>query len=96
MVQGIKEKGSYSQTDNHSCGPIAMNKFATELKKLYAAAKPAARRSANDKVDASILEKVKSPEDLKDENCRNAADNFLRRTALYKLRALSIDREVLE
>jgi hypothetical protein len=24
------------------------------------------------------------------------ADNFLRRTALYELRALSIDREVLE
>ena len=72
LVQGIKKKGSYSQTDNHSCGPIGINQFATELKKLYDAA------SANDKVDASILEKVKSPEELKDENYRNAADLFKR------------------
>jgi hypothetical protein len=29
-------------------------------------------------------------------NIRYFFDNFLRRTALYELRALSIDREVLE
>jgi hypothetical protein len=39
LVQGIKEKDSYIQTDYHSCGPIAINKFATALKKLHNVAK---------------------------------------------------------
>jgi hypothetical protein len=74
-VKGLKFEHTYCQMDNYSCGSIAINRFAMELKKLYDA-KPSATRTVDDKVDASILEKVLSPDDLKEKNCKNAAELF--------------------
>jgi heterodisulfide reductase subunit B len=34
------------------------------------------KRSADEKVDAILLEKIKSPDELKNDNCRNAAVLF--------------------
>jgi hypothetical protein len=57
-------EGGYEQKDNFSCGPIALNRFASQLKSL----------SGDVALDESVNAFVRSPEELMETNVTNAKD----------------------
>ena len=59
--------GGYNQSDNFSCGPIALNRFAERLKKY----------SGGIVSEDGIATSVKTPEELEENNVTNAKDLFL-------------------
>ena len=71
-VRGIMPKDGFQQMDVYSCGPIAINRFASLLKECHDSSKTGLRKECND----SLLPLIKSPDELKENNHRNAAELF--------------------
>ena len=61
--------GGYHQPDDYSCGAIAINHFTSLLKEIDASSKDSVQQECNDGV---LLEKIKIPNELKDNNSCNA------------------------
>ena len=72
-VHGIVLVGGYHQMDDYSCGPIAINHFTSLLKQIHDSSKDRGGQECNDGV---LLEKIKTPNELKDKNSHNAAEIF--------------------
>jgi hypothetical protein len=72
-VEGMWSPASYKQSDIYSCGPIAINRFASELRTMYHALEHVEQPVD---INADLLDKIKSPDELKDNNSRNAAELF--------------------
>jgi hypothetical protein len=73
IVEGMWSPDSYHQEDSHSCGPIALNRFASELHTIYSELEMEVYLG---NVDAAILNRIKTPEQLADNNCKNAAELY--------------------
>jgi hypothetical protein len=89
IVHGMLSPESYIQTDSYTCGPIAINRFASELKKIYDTLKCGQK---SEDIDAEIMDKVKTPDELKDMNSQNAAELFKLLLAT-KMDAFDLDKE---
>jgi hypothetical protein len=74
VVEGMWSPKCYYQKDIHSCGPIALNRFATELHKICEQLKEGQSRIKE--VHPSIICRIKSPEELKEKNSQNAAELY--------------------
>ena len=72
-VCGILPPNGYHQMDDYSCGPIAINRFASLLKEIHDSSKDSVWWECDDGV---LLAKIKTPDELKDNNSRNAAEIF--------------------
>ena len=72
-VCGEVPSGGYHQPDDYSCGPIAINHFASLLKEIHDSSKDSERQECDDGV---LLEKIKTPDELKDNNHHCAAEIF--------------------
>jgi hypothetical protein len=75
IVEGMWSPDYYYQKDSHSCGPIALNRFASELHKIYQHLEEEGEYIGGE-IDAPILNRIKTPEELKENNSENAAELY--------------------
>ena len=72
-VRGMYVADGHHQIDEYTCGSIAINRFASLLKEINESLKPSLGDVG---VDAVLLAKIKSPDELKGDNHHNAAVIF--------------------
>ena len=70
---GIMPNDDYTQMDVYSCGPIAINRFASLLKECHELSKLGVGLECKDGV---LLAMIKTPDELKENNPHNAAKLF--------------------
>ena len=72
-VRGMYVADGHHQIDEYTCGSIAINRFASLLKEINESLKPSLGDVG---VDAVLLVRIKTPDELKGDNHSNAAGLF--------------------